>query len=96
MNDSTTNQRILAELERLYPDAVPELHFSNPYQTLVATMLSAQSTDRQVNKVITKSGFSHGAGHGRNHAKILYPYAAVGLPAKPPTLSMLPAKSWRI
>lgn len=42
---------ILQELERLYPDAVPELHFSNPYEILVATMLSAQCTDRQVNKV---------------------------------------------
>ena len=42
---------IIAELERLYPEAKPELHFSNPYETLVATMLSAQCTDRQVNKV---------------------------------------------
>ena len=42
---------ILETLEGLYPDAVPELHFSNPYETLVATMLSAQSTDKQVNKV---------------------------------------------
>ena len=42
---------ILAELKRLYPEAKPELHFSNPYETLVATMLSAQCTDKQVNKV---------------------------------------------
>lgn len=42
---------ILAELKRLYPDAGPELHFTNPYETLVATMLSAQCTDKQVNKV---------------------------------------------
>lgn len=42
---------ILRELERLYPEAKPELNFSNPYETLVATMLSAQCTDRQVNKV---------------------------------------------
>lgn len=42
---------ILKTLESLYPDAVPELNFSNPYETLVATMLSAQSTDKQVNKV---------------------------------------------
>lgn len=40
---------ILAELERLYPDAKPELHFSNPYQTLIATILSAQCTDQKVN-----------------------------------------------
>ena len=42
---------ILAELKRLYPEAKPELHFSNPYETLVATILSAQCTDKQVNKV---------------------------------------------
>ena len=42
---------ILAELARLYPTAGPELHFTNPYETLVATMLSAQCTDKQVNKV---------------------------------------------
>lgn len=42
---------VLAELARLYPDAGPELHFSNPYETLIATMLSAQCTDKQVNKV---------------------------------------------
>lgn len=42
---------ILAGLEALYPDAQPELNFTNPYETLVATMLSAQSTDVQVNKV---------------------------------------------
>ncbi|NLV58423.1 MAG: endonuclease III [Clostridiales bacterium] len=43
--------QILAELKRLYPQAGPELNFSNPYETLVATILSAQCTDRQVNKV---------------------------------------------
>lgn len=48
---STSKQAILAELKRLYPDAKPELNFSNPYETLVATILSAQCTDKQVNKV---------------------------------------------
>ena len=42
---------ILAELERLYPDARPALHFDNPYQLLVAVMLSAQCTDVKVNLV---------------------------------------------
>lgn len=53
----TTKQRqaeILKTLEAMYPDAKPELNFSNPYETLVATMLSAQSTDVQVNKVTPK------------------------------------------
>ena len=42
---------ILAELERLYPDAKPALNFSNPYELLVAVILSAQCTDVKVNKV---------------------------------------------
>ena len=41
----------LAQLEKTYPDARPELNFRNPYETLVAVMLSAQCTDKQVNKV---------------------------------------------
>lgn len=42
---------ILDELRQLYPNPKPELNFTNPYETLVATMLSAQCTDKQVNKV---------------------------------------------
>ena len=42
---------ILAKLEEMYPEAKAELAFSNPYEMLVATMLSAQCTDKQVNKV---------------------------------------------
>lgn len=41
--------RILLQTE--YPDAGPELHFNDPLQLLVATILSAQCTDVQVNKV---------------------------------------------
>ena len=43
--------QILDKLEQMYPEAKPELIFSNPYETLVATILSAQCTDKQVNKV---------------------------------------------
>ena len=46
-----SKKAILAELQRVYPDAGPELNFSNPYETLVAVMLSAQCTDKMVNKV---------------------------------------------
>ena len=42
---------ILDTLEEMYPEAKAELVFSNPYEMLVATMLSAQCTDKQVNKV---------------------------------------------
>ena len=34
-----------------YPDAAPQLEFTNPFELLVATILSAQCTDKQVNKV---------------------------------------------
>lgn len=47
----SNNELILAELERLYPDAKPALHFQNPYQLLVAVILSAQCTDVKVNMV---------------------------------------------
>lgn len=47
----TQNEKILAELKRLYPDARPELNFTNPYETLIATILSAQCTDKRVNVV---------------------------------------------
>lgn len=46
-----TNEKILLELERLYPDAKPALLFSSPYELLVAVILSAQCTDERVNKV---------------------------------------------
>ena len=41
----------LAILEDMYPEAKAELVFSNPYEMMVATILSAQCTDKQVNKV---------------------------------------------
>ena len=46
-----TRQEILRILAATYPEARPELNFSNPYETLVAVMLSAQCTDRRVNIV---------------------------------------------
>jgi endonuclease III len=44
-------QKIISMLERVYPDAHCELNFSNPLQLLVATILSAQCTDKRVNLV---------------------------------------------
>ena len=51
MTEKERKERILQALEESYPEAGPELHFTNPYETLVATILSAQCTDKQVNKV---------------------------------------------
>ena len=44
-------ERIRSRLEAAYPDAKCALHFSNPLQLLVATILTAQSTDKMVNLV---------------------------------------------
>jgi endonuclease-3 len=38
----------------MYPDAHCELNYRNPFELLIATILSAQSTDRQVNKVTAR------------------------------------------
>jgi endonuclease-3 len=43
--------RIIRGLTAAYPDARCELNFSNPLELLIATILSAQCTDRQVNLV---------------------------------------------
>ncbi|HEY7898123.1 MAG TPA: endonuclease III [Gemmatimonadaceae bacterium] len=42
---------IFKRLTRAYPDAHCELDFNSPYQLLVATILSAQCTDKRVNLV---------------------------------------------
>ncbi|SFG40724.1 DNA-(apurinic or apyrimidinic site) lyase /endonuclease III [Planifilum fulgidum] len=44
-------RKIMDTLAAMYPDAHCELRFRNPFELLIATILSAQSTDRQVNKV---------------------------------------------
>ncbi len=44
-------QRTFEHLEELYPEAQCELDHRNPFQLLIATILSAQSTDVGVNKV---------------------------------------------
>ena len=42
---------ILALLAQMYPGAVCALHHTNPWELLVATILSAQCTDKRVNEV---------------------------------------------
>ncbi|UVJ55876.1 endonuclease III [Trueperella pyogenes] len=42
---------ILARLAREYPDAECALNFTNPFELLVATILSAQTTDARVNQI---------------------------------------------
>ena len=47
---------LVEALPRIYPDAHCELDFENPLQLLVATILSAQCTDKRVN-IVTKELF---------------------------------------
>ena len=47
---------IVSKLAEVYPDAHCELDYSSPLQLLIATILSAQCTDKQVN-IVTKTLF---------------------------------------
>ena len=67
---------ILRVLQETYPEAKAELHFSNPYEMLVSTMLSAQCTDKQVNKVTPAvfRDFPNPRAMAATTAEVLYPY----------------------
>lgn len=41
-------------LDEMYPHAVCELNYHNPFELLVATMLSAQCTDKRVNEITAR------------------------------------------
>jgi endonuclease-3 len=49
-------KKVIELLEKQYPDAKTALHYSNPLEMLVATMLSAQTTDQRVN-IVTQTLF---------------------------------------
>jgi endonuclease-3 len=51
MDRKTLARRIIRGLKSAYPDATCELTFGNPLELLVATILSAQCTDKRVNEV---------------------------------------------
>ena len=51
MKSARETLEILDRLETQHPDADTELHYQTPFQLLVATILSAQSTDARVNMV---------------------------------------------
>ena len=48
---ATRLKKIIAALQKTYPDAHCELNYSNPLELLIATILSAQCTDKRVNLV---------------------------------------------
>jgi len=47
-------KKIRLELKRLYPEVKTQLYHKNAFELLIATILSAQCTDRQVNAVVPK------------------------------------------
>ena len=56
MKDKT--EKILEYMDELYPDARCELNYEKDYELLIATVLSAQCTDKRVNEV-TKTLWSY-------------------------------------
>lgn len=51
MRNRSNTKKILTILEATYPDVKTQLDHDSPFQLLIATILSAQCTDRQVNAV---------------------------------------------
>ncbi|GIW67596.1 MAG: endonuclease III [Candidatus Parcubacteria bacterium] len=47
-------EKINKELKKIYPQARIALNFSNPWELLVAAILSAQTTDKKVNEITAK------------------------------------------
>jgi endonuclease-3 len=39
------------KLNEMFPNAKTELYYNNEYQLLIAILMSAQATDKQVNKI---------------------------------------------
>jgi len=44
-------------LDKMFPDAKTELYYNNEFQLLIAILMSAQATDKQVN-IINRNFFN--------------------------------------
>ena len=58
MTKAERYQAAIAYFSEKYPNAETELHYENPFQLLVAVILSAQCTDKRVN-MVTPALFQH-------------------------------------
>ena len=56
VDDKAKITRIIELLKKEFPDAKIDLHYTNPLELLIATILSAQCTDERVN-IVTKTLF---------------------------------------
>ncbi len=54
LNTNSNIRKILKVLKELYPVVETALYHKNTFQLLIATILSARCTDKQVNKVVKK------------------------------------------
>lgn len=51
MNNKEKVQKIISKLKKLFPNVKSALNYTNNWEFLVAVIMSAQTTDKQVNKV---------------------------------------------
>lgn len=51
MSPTERAHAVFERLDPLYPDKRPLLHYASPFELLIAVILSAQTTDAQVNRV---------------------------------------------
>ena len=70
-------QKIISALKRAYPDAHCELNHKNPLQLLIATILSAQCTDKRVNLVTAELFKKYSTARGFAEAPLAEIEAAV-------------------
>lgn len=57
MTKKQKTQKLITELNKLFPNPKTQLNYSNPWQLFVAVVLSARNTDKKVNEV-TKTLFT--------------------------------------
>lgn len=67
---SARMQKIISALRQTYPGAHCELNFSNPLELLIATILSAQCTDKRVNLVTAELFKKYGSAADFAHADL--------------------------
>ncbi len=60
--------RVIAYFEQAMPVAETELHYEDPFQLLVAVILSAQCTDKRFRQMPDASGRRYGATSGYDNA----------------------------
>ncbi|MEG2703305.1 MAG: endonuclease III, partial [Clostridia bacterium] len=94
-----SKKAILAGLKELYPDAGPELYFTNPYETLVAVVLSeryptvqamAEASVEDVYLMVKSCGFRSKASHIVESCRLILQRHGGEVPAEMGALMALP------